>query len=584
MQVLAGTSGYSYAEWKGAFYPAKLPASEMLHFYAEHFATVEINNTFYRMPAETMLARWAREVPAQFAFTLKAPRRITHEKRLREVAQEVAEFVRRAAALGDKLGVILFQLPPYLRKDLPLLEDFLALLPPERRVAVEFRHASWQDDAVYEALTARGAMSCVADTDKGDTPLVSTADCGYLRLRPKLVAMMLLLLLLSLASLFLLYWQAERRLVAQVERHTTDLSTAIRVSVEQLTSKGRTTEARLQDYVQRLERRGVREISILSNEREVIASSNPGRVGARIDPRQRALLITARLGEEAFGEREQKIYNLIVPITVGAQPRGYILVSMILDDFATLLRVNLLKRIFLTVFVFAVGIAGSLALAWRVTRPIQEVVEAARRVASGDLSQTLPAERRDEIGELERSFNEMVERLRANRALEARLHQAERLSAIGQLASGIAHEVRNPLNFINLSIDFLRSRYAPPPGAEREEFDRLVESVKKEVPRLDGMIENFLILGKPLKLDRKPCRVEVLLDDVAQVARQKAAAQQIQVEEHVAPGLPAVVADGAQLKTCFMNLMVNAFQAMPQGGRLQIAATPMPGDAGDGGL
>ncbi len=404
-----------------------------------------------------------------------------------------------------------------------------------------------------------------------------------LRLQTKLVAMMLLLLLLSLASLFFLYWQAERRLVGQVERHTTDLSTAIKVSVEQLTSKGRTTEARLQDYVQRLERRGVREISILSNEREVIASSNPRRVGARVDPAQRDLLITARLGEEAFGQREQKTYNLIVPITVSSQRRGYILVSMILDDFANLIRVNLLKRIFLTLFVFAVGIAGSLALAWRVTRPLHEVVEAAQRVASGDLSRTLPVTRRDEIGELERSFNEMVERLRANRALEARLHQAERLSAIGQLASGIAHEVRNPLNFINLSIDYLRSRFAPAAVGEREEFDRLVDSVKKEVHRLNGMIENFLTLGRPLKLDRKPCHVETLLDDVAQVARQKAAAQQIQVEERVAAGLPPVVADGAQLKTCFMNLMVNAFQAMPRGGRLRITAAPAngAGPAGD---
>jgi len=401
-----------------------------------------------------------------------------------------------------------------------------------------------------------------------------------LRLRTKLVVMMLLLLLLSLASLFLLYWQAERLLVAQVERHTTDLSTAIKVSVEQLTSKGRTTEARLQDYVHRLEQRGVREISILSNEREVIASSNPRRVGARVDPRRRDLLITARLGEEAFGEREQKTYNLIVPITVGTQRTGYILVSMILDDFANLVRVNLLKRIVLTVLVFALGIAASLVLAWKVTRPIQQVVEAAQRVAHGDLDQTLPADRRDEIGELERSFNEMVERLRANRALEARLHQAERLSAIGQLASGIAHEVRNPLNFINLSIDFLRSRFGPAAGADREEFDRLVESVKKEIHRLNGMIENFLLLGKPLKLDRKPCRVDVLLDDVAQVARQKAAAQQIQVEAQVAPALPPVVADGAQLKTCFMNLLVNAFQAMPNGGRLQIAAAAVNGGAG----
>ncbi len=398
-----------------------------------------------------------------------------------------------------------------------------------------------------------------------------------LRLRTKLVAMMLGLLLLSLAILFLFYWQAERRLVAQVERHTTDLSTAIKVSVEQLASKGRTKDARLQDYVQRLEQRGVREISILSDERDVIASSNPGRVGARINPRQRDLFITARLGEAAFGEREQKTYNLIVPINVGQQRTGYILISMILDDFTNLIRVNLYRRILLTTLIFGLGIAASLLLAWRVTRPISQVVEAAQRVAAGDLNQTLPADRRDEIGELERSFNEMVERLRANRALEARLHQAERLSAIGQLASGIAHEVRNPLNFINLSIDYLRSRFAPAADADREEFNRLVESVKNEVHRLNGMIENFLILGKPLKLDRKPCQVEVLLDDVAEVARQKAAAQRIQVEERVAPGLPAVLADAALLKACFMNLMVNAFQAMPQGGRLRIAAAPLNG-------
>ncbi len=183
MQVLAGTSGYSYPEWKGLFYPAQLPASEMLRFYAEHFSTVEINNTFYRMPAETMLSRWALEVPSHFAFTLKAPRRITHERRLREAAPEVAEFLRRAAALGDRLGVLLFQLPPFLRKDLPVLKDFLALLPPAPRAAFEFRHASWQDDEVYEALRGHGAMFCVADTDAGDTPLVSTADCGYVRLR-----------------------------------------------------------------------------------------------------------------------------------------------------------------------------------------------------------------------------------------------------------------------------------------------------------------------------------------------------------------------------------------------------------------
>lgn len=182
-RLLAGTSGYSYKEWLGHFYPEKLPASEMLRYYAERFPTVEINNTFYRMPAETMLAHWTGEVPEDFSFTLKAPRRITHDQRLRDAESNVAEFLRRSATLGPKLGVLLFQLPHYLKKDIARLRDFLPLLPAERKVAFEFRNATWQDDAVYEALREHGALYCVTDTDEGDTPFVSTADCGYVRLR-----------------------------------------------------------------------------------------------------------------------------------------------------------------------------------------------------------------------------------------------------------------------------------------------------------------------------------------------------------------------------------------------------------------
>jgi uncharacterized protein YecE (DUF72 family) len=183
MQLLAGTSGYSYKEWLGHFYPEKLPATEMLRYYAERFATVEINNTFYRMPAESMLAQWSQQVPEHFTFTLKAPRRITHDNRLRDTESNVAEFLRRADALGDKLGVLLFQLPPYLKKDLPRLEAFLALLPPGKRVAFEFRNATWHDDEVYASLRSRAAILCVTDNDEGDTPFVVTSDCGYVRLR-----------------------------------------------------------------------------------------------------------------------------------------------------------------------------------------------------------------------------------------------------------------------------------------------------------------------------------------------------------------------------------------------------------------
>ena len=183
MRLLAGTSGYSYKEWLGHFYPEKLPASEMLRYYAERFPTVEINNTFYRMPATSLLAQWAEQVPDHFTFTLKVPRRITHDKHLGETESTVAAFIRRAGALGHKLGMLLFQLPPYLKKDVPRLRDFLGLLPSGTRAAFEFRHSSWQDDEVYETLRSRSAILCVTDTGEGDTPFVATSDCGYVRLR-----------------------------------------------------------------------------------------------------------------------------------------------------------------------------------------------------------------------------------------------------------------------------------------------------------------------------------------------------------------------------------------------------------------
>lgn len=183
MKLLAGTSGYSFKEWLGHFYPEKLAASEMLRYYAERLPTVEINNTFYKMPDEAVLARWRGEVPDGFAFTLKARSRITHEKRLRDAGPDVVEFMRRAAALGDKLGPVLFQLPPFLKKDLPRLRDFLAVLPAGTRAAVEFRNDSWLDDEVYAALREHGAMLCVADTDEGDTPFVATGEHAYVRLR-----------------------------------------------------------------------------------------------------------------------------------------------------------------------------------------------------------------------------------------------------------------------------------------------------------------------------------------------------------------------------------------------------------------
>jgi uncharacterized protein YecE (DUF72 family) len=181
--IYVGTSGYNYPEWKGSFYPPDLPAAKMLRFYAERFSTVEINYTFYRMPTAKLVTGWAAQVPEQFRFTLKAPRRITHDRKLRDVADPLRAFCDAAAELGPRLGALLFQLPPTFKKDLTVLDDFLNTLPPRVCGAFEFRHDSWLDDEVYARLRARNLALCVADSEKRSTPVVTTADYAYLRLR-----------------------------------------------------------------------------------------------------------------------------------------------------------------------------------------------------------------------------------------------------------------------------------------------------------------------------------------------------------------------------------------------------------------
>jgi uncharacterized protein YecE (DUF72 family) len=184
MNLHVGTSGYSYKEWKGSFYPEDLAAKAMLGFYAERLPAVEINNTFYRMPQQSMLETWRSQVPASFRFSLKAPQRITHFKRLKETEEETKYFLETATVLGDSLGVVLFQLPPNMKKDLPRLESFLQSLPAGRRVAFEFRHPSWFDDEVLSILQESNRALCISDTDDlPATHVESTADWGYLRLR-----------------------------------------------------------------------------------------------------------------------------------------------------------------------------------------------------------------------------------------------------------------------------------------------------------------------------------------------------------------------------------------------------------------
>jgi uncharacterized protein YecE (DUF72 family) len=184
VKLWVGTSGYSYKEWLGKFYPERLPAKELLRFYASRLASVEINNTFYRLPKEDTVASWADQVPAEFRFAIKASQKITHVKRLKESTEEVAHLYRVLSVLGGRLGPVLFQLPPSFRNDAQRLNEFLAHLPERAAAAFEFRHRSWLDDRVLASLRARNCALCLADTDEAETPdLIPTATWGYLRLR-----------------------------------------------------------------------------------------------------------------------------------------------------------------------------------------------------------------------------------------------------------------------------------------------------------------------------------------------------------------------------------------------------------------
>ena len=182
-RIYVGTSGYNFPEWRGSFYPSKLPSKHWLEYYAQQLGTVEINYTFYRMPNEKTIAGWNAATPETFTFVLKAPQKITHFARLRNIDEPLRRFIDIIRNLNAKLGAILFQLPPNMKKDVGLLGDLLTQFPADVRAACEFRHVSWWSDDVFELLRSTNTALCVADTEAGTTPLVATADFGYVRLR-----------------------------------------------------------------------------------------------------------------------------------------------------------------------------------------------------------------------------------------------------------------------------------------------------------------------------------------------------------------------------------------------------------------
>jgi len=384
-----------------------------------------------------------------------------------------------------------------------------------------------------------------------------------MRLTTKLVIMMLTLLALSLTASIILSYLSREALVREMEDSINELSHATEVSVEQLS--GAPNQDALQKLMARLGKKGVKEIKLLDVEKNEVIVSTPLQPAP---PGGGARKIESTLTEG--GKRE---YSVTAPLVEGKDVLGYIHVMFTLDDVAQTTKATLYERVVVTLIIFLLGIFISLYLARKYTQPLHDVVRSAKRVAAGDLTRTIEMEGEDEIAELTQSFNEMVEKLRQHRALEERLREAERLSAVGALASGIAHEIRNPLNFMNLSIDHIRNRLGSGHPEGIAEALSLMATIKAEIHRLNSMIENFLAVGKPLALKKREVCLHTLIQDVVGLAQQKAVEQHITIDIADDAPLARLQADPAQITTCLMNVVLNAIQAMPSGGRLRLAVS-----------
>jgi signal transduction histidine kinase len=397
-----------------------------------------------------------------------------------------------------------------------------------------------------------------------------------LSLNRKLIGMMLFLSFILVSVLMLLYYQSEKALLTQLENQTSELSKAIQVGMEEVRSSGYTDQMRLQTYLKKLNAKGVKEISIISNADEIVASTNPTRVGEQLGPTKKARIIKAELGEPL--SKEGKVYNVILPVVAGNEQYGYIHLKINVEDFSQMLTNHAIERIVATSLVFGVGIILAVLLSWMYTKPIHNVVNAARSVAAGDLTTELTTDRKDEIGELTQTFNYMVQKLREERALEEKLREAEHLSGIAQLAKGIAHEIRNPLNFISLSIDHLKKKYAPDRDEDKQKFESLIISIKHEIQRLNKLVGDFLDYGKPLKLSLRDADIGFIISEVLALVSAKAEKDNIRINYQNGE-LPKLSVDPELIKTCIFNVILNAFQAMPSGGDLSIGTVTSDGKA-----
>ena len=370
----------------------------------------------------------------------------------------------------------------------------------------------------------------------------------------------------------------QEAIVATTQEKVKDLARVIQISVQELTAVGDTDRDRLHSYVGSLHTKGL-EVSIASSQNLIINSSNPHLIGAALRPKQAEWLTPEQLRHPdsivtipagKLGPLAPATTVYLIPVEVEDHLLGYVQVVANFADFAAPLAQNRSRQLAIAMAIFTIGLVFAYILADRYVKPIHAVAAAAQNIAARGLEPVPEAHRRDEIGLLTRSFNDMVGQLRHAREREHELNRLERFTALGQLAGGLAHEIKNPLNFISLALDQLRARYAPQQPHDREQFLHQLVIMKDEMRRLSELVQSFLHYGKPIEIFPAPIDVHQLVDGVVALSESKMKSQGIELFEE-GKDVPGVLnADAEKLRTCFINVVANAIQAMPDGGTMGI--------------
>ena len=409
-----------------------------------------------------------------------------------------------------------------------------------------------------------------------------------LRFRTRLALVMFLTMACTSAVLMWTYVSHNRRVKAYIAVQTSNLLQIVATAQLQMpptTDRGQV----LQAYLAALKNAGLSNINIASTSGQVVASTIPGQVGKKIklsskkrrDPiKEDPIKISADLRDvDVDPSIEQREYTINFPIVQGDKVLGYVQLKGEVDAVGELLRRSYFVRLIWILSTMLAGIFAVVYLAFLFTKPVDLLVDGAQQVANGNLYVSLPVKGSDEMGRLAETFNQMVERLRETRELQERLNEAERTSLLGRFAATIAHEVRNSLNFINLSIDQIRAKHSGGDGRAARDLQRNLANIKDEISRLNRLVNDFLAAGRQTPPHMAPCDLKATVKNALALVERQAQRLGITIVADLPENLPSLHLDAAQMQTCFLNIFTNAVQAMPQGGTIRVTAEEV--DEGD---